>query len=122
MKWWTTLTLDLLVVLVFATIGRLSHAEGADPSGIASTAWPFVVALVGMTVALLGMKRPTEQLLNGGIIWLGTLAFGMWIRANSGDGVQLSFVVVAGIFLIVGMLGWRLIAGRRRGRSVVAAR
>ena len=29
MKWWTTLGIDLLVVLVFATVGRLSHAEGA---------------------------------------------------------------------------------------------
>ncbi len=113
MKWWTALGLDLLVVLVFAVIGRLSHAEGADPAGIGLTAWPFVVALVGTTVALLGMKRPTEQFLNGVIVWAGTLGFGMWIRTNAGDGVQPSFVVVAGIFLAITMLGWRLLARRR---------
>lgn len=113
MKWWTALGLDLLVVLVFATIGRLSHAEGADPVGIGVTAWPFVVALVGTTVALIGMNRPTEQFLSGVIVWAGTLGFGMWIRANAGDGVQPSFVVVAGIFLAITMLGWRLLARRR---------
>ena len=38
MKWWTTLGLDLIVVLLFATIGRLSHGEAADPLGILTTA------------------------------------------------------------------------------------
>lgn len=117
MKWWTTLGLDLAWVLIFAVIGRLSHGEAADPFGVAVTAWPFIVALVGTTVALIGMKRPTEQLLNGAIVWVGTLAFGMWIRANAGDGVQPSFVVIAGIFLVVGLLGWRFIAARRRSAS-----
>ena len=116
MKWWTTLGLDLLVVLLFATIGRLSHAQGADPVGIVLTAWPFVVGLAGTTLVLIGMKRPTEQFLNGVIVWLGTLGFGMWIRANAGDGVQPSFVVVAGIFLAITMLGWRLLARRRLAR------
>ena len=45
MKWWTTLGLDLIVVLLFATIGRLSHGEAADPLGVLTTAWPFVIAL-----------------------------------------------------------------------------
>lgn len=115
MKWWTALGLDVLVVLVFATIGRLSHGDAADPVGIAITAWPFLVALLGLTVAMIGMKRPTDLLLNGAIVWAGTLAFGMWIRANAGDGVQVSFVIVAGIFLAVFMLGWRLVV-RLRGR------
>ena len=57
MKWWTTLGLDLIVVLLFATIGRLSHGEAADPLGILTTAWPFVIALAGVTVALIGMQR-----------------------------------------------------------------
>lgn len=113
MKWWTALGLDLAWVLVFAVIGRLSHGESADPFAVAMTALPFVVSLVGITVAIIVMKRPPAQLLNGAIIWLGTLVFGMWTRANAGVGVQPSFVIVAGIFLVVGMLGWRLIAARR---------
>ncbi|MFN8120500.1 MAG: DUF3054 domain-containing protein [Micropruina glycogenica] len=113
MKWWTTLGLDLIVVLLFATIGRLSHGEAADPLGILTTAWPFVIALAGVTVALIGMQRPTDTWLNGLFVWAGTLGFGMWIRANWGEGVQASFVVVAGIFLGALMIGWRVIAARR---------
>jgi hypothetical protein len=40
----------------------------------------------------------------------------MWIRANWGEGVQASFVVVAGIFLGALMIGWRVIAARRSAR------
>lgn len=115
MKWWTTLGLDLVWVLIFAVIGRLSHGEAADPVGVVTTAWPFLVGLIGTTMVLIGLKRPTERPLNGVLAWLGTLVFGMWIRASAGDGVQPSFVVVAGVFLIIGMLGWRLVAARRRG-------
>jgi len=112
MKWWTTLGLDLVWVLVFAVIGRLSHGEAADPSGIVTTAWPFLIGLIGTSWVLIGLKRPTDQLLNGAIVWVGTLGFGMWIRAASGEGVQFSFVIVAGIFLAIGLIGWRLIALR----------
>ncbi|HOQ53068.1 MAG TPA: DUF3054 domain-containing protein [Micropruina sp.] len=113
MKWWTALCFDLVVVLAFATIGRLSHGEAADPGGIVNTAWPFVVALIGTTGILIGLQRPTELVTNGALVWVGTLVFGMWIRARSGDGVQVSFVIVAGVFLVLCMLGWRLLAARR---------
>ena len=66
MKWWTTLGLDLIVVLLFATIGRLSHGEAADPLGILTTAWPFVIALAGVTVAL---TRAQLSMLLEGIDW-----------------------------------------------------
>ena len=86
---------------------RREFAE-IDLAGLADTAWPFIVALAGVTVALLGMRRSPELLVNGLFVWLGTLGFGMWIRANSGAGVQVSFVIVAGLFLLEGMLGWRV--------------
>ena len=118
MVWWKALGLDLVWVLIFAVIGRLSHAEAADPLGVLVTAWPFVVALIGVSWIMIGLNRPTVQLLNGAIVWVGTLGFGMWIRASSGAGVQVGFVIVAGLFLALGMFGWRLIASRRlvRGR------
>lgn len=50
-----------------------------------------MIALAGVTVALIGMHRPTDTWLNG-LVWAGTLGFGMWIRANWGEGVQASFV------------------------------
>ncbi|MFT4227521.1 DUF3054 domain-containing protein [Micropruina sp.] len=117
MKWWTTLGIDLLVVLVFATVGRLSHAEGAALLGVVVTAWPFVVALAAATIALLAMHRPAYTLRNGVFVWLGTLVVGMLLRVGTGGGVQPSFVVVAGIFLALTMLGWRLLARRRIART-----
>src|SRR5690349_17241273 len=41
------LAADLLSVLVFAIIGRASHDEGFTASGLVTTAWPFVVGVVG---------------------------------------------------------------------------
>lgn len=113
MVWWKALGLDLVWVLLFAVIGRLSHAEAADPFGVLVTAWPFLVALIGVSWIMIGLKRPTDRLLNGALVWVGTLGFGMWIRASSGPGVQVSFVIVAGLFLALGMIGWRLLLARR---------
>jgi hypothetical protein len=43
---------DLVAVLVFAAIGRRSHAEGLDVVGILATAAPFAVgAVVGALLA-----------------------------------------------------------------------
>jgi len=116
MSWWKALGLDLVWVLVFGVIGRLSHGETADPLGVLSTAWPFLVALIGVSWVMIGLKRPTDQLRNGAIVWAGTLGFGMWIRASSGQGVQVSFVIVAGTFLALGMMGWRLLTAKRLNR------
>lgn len=108
MKWWTTLGLDLVWLLVFAVIGRLSHGESADPVGIIDTAWPFVVALVGMTVAVIGFKWAPENLGPGTLIWVGTVVFGMLIRANHGATAQVAFIIVASVVIGLGLLGWRL--------------
>ena len=37
------LLLDAAFVLLFATVGRRSHAEGVTVSGVLHTAWPFLV-------------------------------------------------------------------------------
>ncbi|STZ22148.1 transmembrane protein [Mycolicibacterium phlei] len=61
----TALATDLVLVVVFATIGRRSHAEGLTVAGIAGTAWPFLVgALVGWLLSL-GWRRPYALLPTG---------------------------------------------------------
>jgi hypothetical protein len=40
-------------------------------------------------------------------VWAGTLVGGMLLRALSGGGVQVSFVMVAAVALAVLLLGWR---------------
>ncbi|MFD4430245.1 DUF3054 domain-containing protein, partial [Nocardia sp. NPDC058497] len=44
----------------------------------------------------------------GGIVfWLGTLVGGLVLRAVSGQGVAVSFVIVAACVLALFLLGWR---------------
>jgi hypothetical protein len=110
---------DALFVLVFVLIGRASHDEN-PVLGALVTYWPFFVALViGWAVAR-AWKSPLAVLRSGVPIWIVTVAVGMLLRALSGQGVQVSFVIVTSVVLWVFLLGWRAIArlvvARRRAR------
>ena len=106
MRTWSAVLVDLVAIVVFALVGRSSHAESVDLLGLAGTAWPFLAGwFVGALVARI-WRRPVD-LVTGVIVWLGTLALGMLLRAATGAGVQLSFVVVAAIVLAVFLIGWR---------------
>ncbi|WNM23988.1 DUF3054 domain-containing protein [Demequina capsici] len=113
--------LDAGAILVFSSIGRASHEEGilgANGLGLATTVWPFLVgAGIGWAIAR-GWKRPCDWRRTGTMVWASTLVGGMLLRAVSGQGVQLSFVVVAGTFLALFLIGWRVLSGfiaKRRG-------
>ncbi|MFZ4893634.1 DUF3054 domain-containing protein [Plantibacter sp. Mn2098] len=112
---------DLVAVIVFVLIGRASHGEGI--LGLLNTLWPFAAALgVGHVLALvLGRNRPAQIRWTGLIVWIVTVAGGMLLRTVSGQGVQLSFVIVTTLVLAVFFLGWRLVwwlVERRRARAV----
>ncbi|UFS60785.1 DUF3054 domain-containing protein [Subtercola endophyticus] len=102
---------DVVLVLVFVLIGRSSHSEGFSLGGTLVTFWPFVVGLVVGWVATRAWRYPLRLVLPGIPIWLFTVAVGMFLRVLSGQGVEVSFVIVALIVLGVFLLGWRLIAG-----------
>lgn len=113
-----TVGIDLLAVIVFVLIGRASHGEGI--LGLLVTLWPFAVGLlVGHVLALVLGQRETRSVRWAGIVvWVSTVVVGMVLRAVSGQGVQLSFVIVTALVLAALLLGWRfvawLIARRRR--------
>jgi hypothetical protein len=107
---------DGAAVLLFAAVGRLSHAEGVTPLGVLEVAWPFLVGGAVGTVADRTWRRP-ESLRSGAAVWAGTLVGGMLLRALTGGGVQVSFVVVAATVLAVLQLGWRLVARRALRRA-----
>ena len=47
------LAADVVLVLLFATIGRASHREGLSVAGVLEVAWPFLAALaVGWLAAV----------------------------------------------------------------------
>ena len=107
MRIWLASVADGAAVLLFAAVGRLSHAEGVTPLGVLEVAWPFLVGGAVGTVAGRTWRRP-ESLPSGAAVWAGTLVGGILLRALTGGGVSVSFVLVAGIVLAVMQLGWRL--------------
>lgn len=107
------LVLDAALVVVFAAIGRANHDRGVLGEaglGLASTAWPFLVALALGWLVCLGWRRPLSIVRTAVPVWVVTVAGGMFLRAVSDQGTALPFVIVATVTLLVLLVGWRLIA------------
>ncbi|MFJ4229533.1 DUF3054 domain-containing protein [Paenarthrobacter nicotinovorans] len=106
-SWLAAAAGDLVLILVFAAIGRDAHARGDIISGAFITAWPFLVgALVGWLV-LRVWRTPFSVWPSGVAVWLGAVGVGMLLRAATGQAVVLPFIIVALISLGVFLLGFR---------------
>jgi len=119
------LALDVVAVLLFAAVGRRSHAEGLAVLGVLRTVWPFLVGVAAGWLLARAWRAPDALLAAGVPVWLGALVVGMLLRVATGAGTAPSFVVVAALSLAVLLLGWRLVARAllaRRGRVEVAGR
>lgn len=105
------LLLDLVLVGVFATLGRLSHYGEITLSGWWTTAWPFLAGTALAWVALTTSHRRPAAVTSGLLVWTGALVGGMALRQLSGQGTAVSFVVVAtvvlGILLVLPRVGAR---------------
>lgn len=115
------LVLDAVFVVVFAVVGRLSHAEGADVVGVLTTAWPFLAGLALGWAAARAWRHPFALWPTGVVVWAVTLVAGMLLRVVSGQGTAVAFIVVAALTLALLLLGWRTVAtvvGRRRRTDV----
>lgn len=104
------LVIDLLLVVVFAIVGRAAHAEALDVAGVVSTAWPFLVGAVLGQATTLAWRSPTRLWPTGVVVWLSTLVVGMLLRVVTGGGAALAFVIVATCTLALLLLGWRAVA------------
>ncbi len=119
------IAVDVICILIFAIIGRSSHQEATDLLGVAHTAWPFLAGCLLGTVTGRTWRAPVS-LGSGVAVWLGTVVGGMSLRVLTGAGVQLSFIIVASIFLALLLIGWRALfrliqharANSSRGASV----
>jgi hypothetical protein len=100
---------DLGLVLTFVAIGRSSHHESGSLLGFLGTAWPFVVGLGIGWVVVRAWRAPTRVLRTGVGVWGMTVVAGLVLRAVSGQGVQLSFVIVTALVLALFLLGWRAV-------------
>lgn len=103
------LVADAALVLLFAGLGRSSHARVASLAGLLETAWPFLAGLAITWISARVPKRPLALLSSGVPVWIGTVAIGMILRALTGQGIAWPFIVVAAVTLGVFLLGWRAI-------------
>lgn len=108
--WPAALALDAVLVVVFAAIGMVQHHGGFTALGLLETAWPFLAALAVGWVATLAWRGPARPVRTGLPVWLVTVAGGMLLRAATGGGTAMAFVIVAAVTLLVLLVGWRLIA------------
>jgi Protein of unknown function (DUF3054) len=105
------IAIDLVLVVVFAVVGRASHGEALSLDGLLVTGWPFLLGcLIGSVLAsvVLRLSWPREGLL----VWAITVVLGMLLRAITGGGMAIGFLIVATIVLAVFLIGWRMVAWR----------
>jgi hypothetical protein len=103
--------LDVVLVLVFAAVGRRSHAEGLDVVGVVRTALPFLAGTAsGWLLASLALDGGPRTLGFGAVVLAATVVIGMLVRRVASEGTAWSFVLVATLVLSAFLLGWRLVA------------
>lgn len=110
------LVVDLVLVAVFAVIGRLSHYGSLTIGGWWQTAWPFLAGTFVAWVLLRLLHRHSAAITSGVVVWSVTLVAGMVLRQTSGQGTALPFVIVATLTLGVLLVLPRVVA-RFSGRG-----
>lgn len=107
---WLAAVLDVVLLLVFAGVGRSTHGEDVL-LGLVRTSWPFLGgAILGWIVVLAVRRRAPVSLRDGLVVWVATIVGGMALRTATGAGTAVSFVVVATIVTGLFLLGWRAVA------------
>jgi hypothetical protein len=105
---------DVACVVVFAAIGRASHDESDGLLSVWATAWPFLAGCVLGWLASRAWRAPLAMMPTGVAVWLSAVIAGMVLRALTGAGTAVSFVVVASLVLALFIVGWRLLVAARR--------
>ncbi|WP_267442849.1 MULTISPECIES: DUF3054 domain-containing protein [unclassified Curtobacterium] len=113
---WLAAVIDVVLIVVFALIGRSSHGEANAPLALWTTAYPFLAGWAIAYVTSGAWARPLRFWPTGVVAWILTVFVGMAIRVATGQGVvdgnplPISFLIVATIVLGVFLLGWRAVA------------
>lgn len=103
------LAADAVAVIVFAAVGRVSHAESDDVLGLAATVAPFAVGLIAAWATPLVRARPAG-LRAGAVVLAGTVVVGLLLRAAFTGRLPVGFAIVTVVVLAVLLLGWRAIS------------
>lgn len=114
----TAAAIDVAAVVAFVVIGRRSHDEGGSVVGeAAKVAAPFLIALAVGWVAARAWRSPMAPVPTGIVIWLTTVVLGLLLRRFVFDGgTALPFIIVASLFTLLFLVGWRVVAEWRESR------
>ncbi len=102
--------IDVICIVVFVALGRKSHDEGGNiVVGTLKVAAPFLIALALGWLAARAWTSPTAPT-TGMVIWVVTIVAGMLLRRFAFDrGTALPFIIVASIFTLLFLVGWRFV-------------
>lgn len=101
--------LDVLLVALFAYLGRLSHDLEISAAGIFETGWPFLIGLVVSRVIPVVNKKPMAVYPSGVIVYASAFIVGMGIRVIYTANFSLPFTLVACGMLAVLLVGYRTV-------------
>lgn len=124
-RWGLLLLGDLLTLLSFAALGRRAHSMGSALDDLVGTALPFVAAwlLVAPFTGAWGADAtttPAQAARRTALTWLLAFPLGMLVRiAIVGRVPHISFVIVAALFTLVMLAGWRSAFALLTRRGVV---
>ncbi len=114
--------IDTFSVVLFVAIGRREHERESTIAGLVETAAPFLIGLAVAWLVLRAWQRPTDWLAGVGL-WAITLGVGLTLRRLVfDDGIALSFVIVAALFLALFLIGWRVAFAAIARRRIDAER
>ena len=109
--------IDLVAIVAFVVIGRKNHDGGSALSGLFMVAAPFLMALALGWVAARAWKSPMA-VGTGVVIWLVTIVGGLVLRKVAFEGgTALPFIIVASLFNLATLVGWRVIAEWRQSHQ-----
>jgi hypothetical protein len=100
---------DVIAVVVFAAVGRISHAEAESLSGLLATAGPFLIGLVASWATPVVRAHPVG-FRAGAVVLAGTAVLGLLLRAVFTWRLPLSFAMVTVVSLAVLLIGWRALS------------
>lgn len=108
--WPAAFLADVILVVIFAWIGVEQHHGDLTLPTFAAAVWPFLAALAIGWIATLAWRAPAKPLRGGLPVWAVTVAGGMILRALTGGGTALPFVIVTAVTLLLFLVGWRVLA------------
>ena len=105
-------TTDLVLIILFAVIGRRSHDQGSALSGTLTVAAPFLIGYA-IAAAFCRLDRAPRSARRGMLIAPVAVGLGLVLRGTVfGRGVAPAFVVVALITMTALLVSWSLVASR----------